>query len=123
MLKYLGLVAILLIPLSASAQQAAIPSTRSSANPAREECRQKVEALCPGVQPGGGRLVACLKQQGKTIRAVCPELTAAHPPQTRQSAPITSGSATTATSQTAPASTGSSTGSGAVPGDTFPSNP
>ncbi len=103
--------AILLLAVPVSAAQ--------PADPAKAACRQTMQSLCPGVQPGGGRLKACLEKQGKTLRQVCPELAAEHHPHTQQGAPFTSAT---------PAPQGSSgpaapAGTAPVPGDTFPSNP
>jgi len=34
-------------------------------------CRGDVERLCPGVQPGGGRIVACLKEHKMEMSVGC----------------------------------------------------
>jgi len=34
-------------------------------------CRAEVQKLCPDVQPGGGRIVACLKQNQASISSDC----------------------------------------------------
>lgn len=34
-------------------------------------CEDDVHALCPGVQPGGGRIAACLKQNEAKVSAGC----------------------------------------------------
>ena len=39
----------------------------------RAACKPDVERLCPGVQPGGGRIVACLKQNDAQLSAACKE--------------------------------------------------
>ena len=37
----------------------------------RQYCRPDVERLCPGVQPGGGRIKACLMQHKNEISVGC----------------------------------------------------
>jgi len=37
----------------------------------RTACKGDVEKLCPGVQPGGGRIIACLKQNEAQVSAPC----------------------------------------------------
>jgi hypothetical protein len=39
----------------------------------KDGCKARIEAICPGVQPGGGRIIACLKQNNRTMADVCPE--------------------------------------------------
>jgi hypothetical protein len=34
-------------------------------------CRTDVESLCPGVQPGHGRIAACLKENEAQVSAPC----------------------------------------------------
>ncbi|MED5622268.1 cysteine rich repeat-containing protein [Ideonella sp. BN130291] len=36
-----------------------------------EACKGDVEKLCPGVQPGEGRVVACLKEHKKDVSKEC----------------------------------------------------
>jgi len=40
---------------------------------ARKACKQDVEALCKGIQPGGGRIVNCLKDHQKDLSDTCYE--------------------------------------------------
>jgi hypothetical protein len=42
----------------------------------RSACKDDVEKLCPGVQPGGGRIVACLKQNEAQLSAACKDAAA-----------------------------------------------
>jgi len=37
----------------------------------RGACKADVEKLCPGTQPGGGRIAGCLKQNEAQVSAVC----------------------------------------------------
>jgi Cysteine rich repeat len=39
----------------------------------RVACKPDVDRLCPGIQPGGGRIVACLKQNDAQLSAACKE--------------------------------------------------
>ncbi len=55
-----------------------------------EGCKAKIAALCPGVQPGNGRIRDCLKQQGKTLADVCPKEAAERQEKHQQSSGTTS---------------------------------
>jgi hypothetical protein len=48
-------------PLGAEAQQAE----------AMKYCRSDVSRLCPGVQPGGGRILGCLKAHKMDVSVGC----------------------------------------------------
>jgi hypothetical protein len=37
----------------------------------RDACQADVQKLCPGVQPGGGRIVACLKEHKDDVSDGC----------------------------------------------------
>jgi hypothetical protein len=37
----------------------------------RVACKPDVDRLCPGIQSGGGRIVACLKQNEAQLSAAC----------------------------------------------------
>jgi hypothetical protein len=37
----------------------------------RTYCKSDIERLCPGVEPGGGRLVKCLKANEKEMTVGC----------------------------------------------------
>jgi hypothetical protein len=39
----------------------------------RAACTADVQKLCAGVQPGGGRIIACLKQHKDEVSAGCKE--------------------------------------------------
>jgi hypothetical protein len=41
--------------------------------PARKACKQDAEAFCKGIQPGGGRIVNCLKDHQKELSDACYE--------------------------------------------------
>ena len=61
----------------------AVPAMAQQPAPAagqalKEACKSDYKALCSGVQPGGGRIVACLKQQADKLSPGCKQaLTAA----------------------------------------------
>ena len=57
----LSLAALASTELGAFAQQAA----------AMKYCKADVERLCPGVLPGGGRIIACLKAHKEEISIGC----------------------------------------------------
>jgi hypothetical protein len=42
-------------------------------NGPRAACKAEVEKLCSGIEPGGGRIVACLRQNDAQLSAPCKE--------------------------------------------------
>lgn len=48
----------------------AAPSPQA-VNEARAACDADIQKLCPGVQPGGGRILACLKQHKEAVSDGC----------------------------------------------------
>ena len=48
---------------AACAQQRVSPETRERAQAAMQACRADYASFCSGVQPGGGRVLACLRAQ------------------------------------------------------------
>lgn len=46
------------------------PSPQAVAE-ARAACGTDIQKLCPSVQPGGGRILACLKQHKDQVTDVC----------------------------------------------------
>lgn len=48
---------------AACAQQRATPEMRAEAQALMQACRPDYASLCSGVQPGGGRIIACLRAQ------------------------------------------------------------
>jgi hypothetical protein len=63
----------------AAAMPAAAQQPAGAAGQAlKEACKGDYKALCSGVQPGGGRIVACLAQQADKLSPGCKQaLTAA----------------------------------------------
>jgi hypothetical protein len=56
----------------------------------RAACKADVEKLCSGVQPGGGRIIGCLKQNEAQVSASCKDAVAKA--RGGRKAPPTSGS-------------------------------
>jgi hypothetical protein len=44
---------------------------------ARAACANDIQTLCLGVQPGGGRILACLKQHKQQVSGGCKQAIAA----------------------------------------------
>lgn len=64
----------LAVAVPATAQQPA----QAAGQALKDACKSDYTALCSGVQPGGGRIVACLKQQAGKLSPGCKQaLTAA----------------------------------------------
>ena len=55
---------------SSPASPAQIPSQQAVAD-ARAACESDIQKLCSGVQPGGGRIFACLKQHKDQVSDGC----------------------------------------------------
>jgi len=51
----------------ASAQQSAAPA----GGVVRRACAADYRALCPGVEPGGGRIMACFRQHADKVSVGC----------------------------------------------------
>jgi hypothetical protein len=45
---------------------------------AEQPCRPDVQKLCSGVQPGGGRIVSCLKKHESELSPQCQKMMAQH---------------------------------------------
>lgn len=46
----------------------------------REACQADFEKLCPGVHPGGGRIIECLAQHMNELSPECQKVVKAHMP-------------------------------------------
>jgi Cysteine rich repeat len=46
-------------------------STRTATAQALKYCKEDVARLCPGVAPGGGKIIACLKQHENEVSIGC----------------------------------------------------
>lgn len=66
-----------LLPTAPGSLQAPAPSAPAPAPApqavaeARVACETDIQSLCAGVQPGGGRILACLKQHKDQVSDVC----------------------------------------------------
>ncbi len=58
----------------AAAQSFVPPQMRSEAMALMTACRADYDRLCGGVQPGGGRILACLQQQAANLSAPCAQV-------------------------------------------------
>jgi hypothetical protein len=56
--------------LAGTAAFAAEPPVAGT-GPVAEACMNDVKTLCPGVQPGEGRIAACLKDKRKDLSKAC----------------------------------------------------
>jgi len=45
--------------------------TANAAEPSFVYCKEDIAKLCPGVAPGGGRIVGCLKQHENEVSVGC----------------------------------------------------
>ena len=57
--------------LSLAALVSAAPSALAQRAAAMKYCKADFERLCPGVQPGGGRIIGCLKAHKMEISVGC----------------------------------------------------
>jgi hypothetical protein len=57
--------------LSLAALMSAAPNALAQQAEAMRYCKADVARLCPGVQPGGGRIIACLKAHKEEMSIGC----------------------------------------------------
>ncbi|HEY1782533.1 MAG TPA: cysteine rich repeat-containing protein [Roseiarcus sp.] len=57
--------------LSLATLVSAAPSALAQRAEAMKYCKADVARLCPGVQPGGGRIIACLKAHKEEMSIGC----------------------------------------------------
>ncbi len=57
--------------LSLAALASTAPGALAQQAAAMKYCKADFERLCPGVQPGGGRVIACLKAHKEEISIGC----------------------------------------------------
>ena len=57
--------------LSLAALVSAAPSALAQQAAAMKYCKADVARLCPGVQMGGGRIIACLKEHKEELSIGC----------------------------------------------------
>ena len=78
--------ALVLVALSCSATSVAV--AQNAPNPAvAAACRGDAERLCPGVQPGGGRIGQCMRAHVAEMSAECRQAVMAAR-QSRAGAPV-----------------------------------
>lgn len=65
-----------LVP-AAAAEPSATPEANSVRAGVREACAADVKALCGDVQPGGGKILRCLKEHKAQVSSGCKEAAAA----------------------------------------------
>jgi hypothetical protein len=63
--------AALMIAGAACAQDAGPGPGPGRGGAVRQACRADIEKLCPGVQPGGGRVMQCMRQHTAEISDPC----------------------------------------------------
>jgi hypothetical protein len=51
--------------------QSPAPPSKEAVEAARAACETDIQKLCTGVQPGGGRILACLKQHKDQVSDGC----------------------------------------------------
>ena len=62
---------ILLAAVLAFSSAIALAADQPQGNGPRVACKADVEKLCSGIQPGGGRVAGCLKQNEAQVSAAC----------------------------------------------------
>ena len=58
-------------PVACLAQAQVPPQMRGEAMTLMQVCRGDYDRLCAGVQPGGGRVLACLHEHSHQLSAAC----------------------------------------------------
>jgi hypothetical protein len=58
---------LLLLVCGAAAAQSALADVQPSLDAVRAACADDAQKLCAGVQPGGGRIVVCLKEHKDSL--------------------------------------------------------
>ncbi len=58
-------------PPSSTPPSSQSPPAQQAVADARAACDTDIQKLCPGVQPGGGRILTCLKQHKDQVSDVC----------------------------------------------------
>ncbi len=68
--KFLVMLGMVVVSAVAAAQTTA-PGQPKQLAPAGAACKADVQRLCAGVQPGGGRIRACMRQHQQDLSAGC----------------------------------------------------
>ena len=69
--------ALVLAASAAQAQPASTPDMKASRQSVQEACTQDVHTLCGDVQPGGGKIMRCLKDHKDQVSQGCKDAVAA----------------------------------------------
>lgn len=114
-----------LIVCAAGAELLGVVHAQSSIDVLRAACADDAQKLCAGVQPGGGRIIACLKQHEDSLSSKCKQAaglgsspaagaapTTNPPPAAAPSAPTAGAAAIAAPSASAASSSGTKTAAG-----------
>lgn len=67
MRTYYLAIAFVALAGTASAQQLSM----SQMAELRQDCGEDIKRLCPGIQPGGGRLMGCVRQKQDQLSETC----------------------------------------------------
>ncbi len=67
MRTYYLAIAFVALAGTASAQQLSM----SQMAELRQDCGEDIKRLCPGIQPGGGRLMGCVKEKQDQLSKTC----------------------------------------------------
>ena len=70
-MKPITTLAALAIVFASTWAPARAADTPAANGPVAEACKKDVETLCPGVQPGEGRIAACMKDQRRKLSDGC----------------------------------------------------
>ncbi len=70
-MKTLTTLAVLAVAFAGAWTQARAADTAPAAGPVLEACKKDVETLCPGVQPGDGRIATCMKENRRKLSDAC----------------------------------------------------
>src|ERR1022692_2368532 len=81
---------VLLVICAATAAQSALADGQPSLAALRAACAEDAQKLCAGVQPGGGRIVACLKEHKDSLSDRCKQAAALAANPSSSSAPSAS---------------------------------
>jgi hypothetical protein len=65
------LITTLSLALAGLLANSAMAADATGPKPDMSACKADAEKLCPGIQPGGGRLKACFKEHKKDLSADC----------------------------------------------------
>jgi hypothetical protein len=66
-----AIAALALVISSTWAPARAADTAAAAGGPVVEACKKDVETLCPGVQPGDGRIAACMKEHRRKLSDGC----------------------------------------------------